>query len=685
MKLKIALFVIFFVGISFIITLNLFFTRSYEMEMVAEISHQQMIIAKTVATTVEDTIEHLQEECEAFSALLANRGLAAKDIGPFTLDAMAELKEELALELVIYLPTGARLHATSNLTFSPQDDAQILGIASSLPDGASQLLDQSEALKRLVIISPVRRDGVFVGAVAASVDFHALKHKFLDPIKDYKGGYAWILKPDGAVLALPDRHLKIEGANVFHPKELCSSCHQSFSDAQRIATAFAQGTVTHHSLRAEERLVAFVRMEKPDWIVCISLPYKEVGTRIKNTMRLQSVLLISVLALAAMGATVLVILNRERVNAMLKAEYADKLKTYANELEGQVQARTQELQSEKEKLDALVNTIEAGICIFDTAHRCIWKNKLMSKWLSIERSRDLTLDYVTSPAETNSARLDAVAADHLIQQVAYMDFGQKRGYFQLAISPLHSPSGEFQFLVLIKDITDIVKAEEQIKQSEKLAAMSRLSAGVAHEIGNPLTSISSYVQMLQENTYDEFTNDAIATIARHIQRIGTIIRDMSNFPSMKQSDAASHRACDLVRSTVELVKYDRRTKHAQIHTDVPEDLPLLKADGSQLVQLFMNLILNAADAMPEGGSIDIAGRAEGGSVVLSFKDTGHGIPTHIMDRIFEPFFTTKETGTGLGLAVSYSIVQAMGGELKVTSIPGDGAEFTVRIPIDDGP
>jgi signal transduction histidine kinase len=217
-------------------------------------------------------------------------------------------------------------------------------------------------------------------------------------------------------------------------------------------------------------------------------------------------------------------------------------------------------------------------------------------------------------------------------------------------------------------------------QSEKLAALSRLSAGVSHEIGNPLTSISSYVQILMDMEFDDFTTESLETISKHVRRIEAILEKMSAFSSSKDDGMAPHDIAEVVRSTVEIVRYDRRTKNIDIQVDMPEEIPDVVVNASQMVQVISNLILNAADAMPDGGKLVIRATSDEGFVNISFKDNGVGIETENLKKVFDPFFTTKQAGTGLGLAVCHSIINLFGGDINVESVKGEGSTFTIKLP-----
>jgi signal transduction histidine kinase len=179
---------------------------------------------------------------------------------------------------------------------------------------------------------------------------------------------------------------------------------------------------------------------------------------------------------------------------------------------------------------------------------------------------------------------------------------------------------------------------------------------------------------------DEFTTDALDTVSRHIKRIDSILKNMSDFSRMRSGEADYFDPAELVRSTVELVKYDDRTKKMKLDVLVPGELPKVHVDRNQLIQVFVNLVLNAADALSEGGVLHVRGARVNGQVEVSFEDTGPGIEKENVDRIFDPFFTTKESGTGLGLTVSYGIIRSFGGNILVESEPGGGTIFRVRLP-----
>jgi signal transduction histidine kinase len=223
--------------------------------------------------------------------------------------------------------------------------------------------------------------------------------------------------------------------------------------------------------------------------------------------------------------------------------------------------------------------------------------------------------------------------------------------------------------------------EEQMTNSEKLASIGRLAAGIAHEIGNPLTSVFSFVQILKEIEQDEFKKESLQTIHFHINRISEILKQLSGFTKMPMGEARECQLNDTIETSVTLIQYDKRAKDITIKKELSPSLPMITIDCNQLSQVFVNLILNAIDAMHDGGTLTVRSFLRGDDIVMQFQDTGIGIPPGNLIKIFDPFYTTKEKGTGLGLAVSYNIVKKLNGTLTVESEVGKGTVFTITLPV----
>jgi two-component system NtrC family sensor kinase len=224
----------------------------------------------------------------------------------------------------------------------------------------------------------------------------------------------------------------------------------------------------------------------------------------------------------------------------------------------------------------------------------------------------------------------------------------------------------------------------QLAHTEKMVAVGTLAAGVAHEVNNPLAGILTCLETIRANPDDaEMRERYLALVEDGIKRIEHTVLNLLDFsrPGAIRPEPTSLN--DNIRHVTELVQYQLRKNNVEVEFDLAQVAPIVVVDHFQMEQLFLNLILNAIEAMPKGGRLTLRTRVEGGNAVAEVADTGTGIPAEIRDRIFDPFFSTREVGkgTGLGLSVSYNIVAAHGGTIEVESEVGKGATFRVVLPL----
>jgi signal transduction histidine kinase len=243
------------------------------------------------------------------------------------------------------------------------------------------------------------------------------------------------------------------------------------------------------------------------------------------------------------------------------------------------------------------------------------------------------------------------------------------------------------------DIERLRAMSEQLVRTEKLAAAGTLAAGVAHEVNNPLASISSLIQILQSRPLDREheaeTREMLRLAQTQIERITQVLRDMTDFARQRRPARAPLDVAEVLEASVRLASFDKDFKRLRLMTDFDSRAPRVSADPDQLQQVFLNLLLNARDAMPDGGELRLATSFDdhARAVVAEVSDTGHGVAPEHAGRLFDPFFTTKPAGagTGLGLAVCYGIVTAHGGEIEVGPAAGGGTRVRVTLPAEETP
>jgi two-component system NtrC family sensor kinase len=232
----------------------------------------------------------------------------------------------------------------------------------------------------------------------------------------------------------------------------------------------------------------------------------------------------------------------------------------------------------------------------------------------------------------------------------------------------------------------------QLIQSDKLAALGKMATGIAHEINNPLAVIGEKAgwmkDLLDEEEFQKSVNlkeyaAAVAKIEEHVDRARKITHNMLGFARRMEPHLDDVDVNHVLEQTIELLANHARINNIRIEKQYGPDLPVIASDQSQLQQVFMNLINNAIDAIGQDGLIKVESLAENPNLLIRISDNGPGIGKDQLRRIFDPFFTTKAAGkgTGLGLSISYSIIERMGGTILVDSEPGQGATFTIRLPI----
>jgi signal transduction histidine kinase len=225
-------------------------------------------------------------------------------------------------------------------------------------------------------------------------------------------------------------------------------------------------------------------------------------------------------------------------------------------------------------------------------------------------------------------------------------------------------------------------SQARVIHQEKMAAFGLLSAGIAHEVGNPLAAVSSLIQMLQRRRPDYYTAEKLDLAGRQLQRIQRTIREVVDFSRPGPTEAGPVRLADAADEALGIAKYYHRTKDRVLTTAIPADLPPVRAVRDRLTQVVLNLVLNAIDATSKGGRIALeAGRDEdGGGVEFRVEDDGRGVDPSDRPKLFEPYFTTKPRGTGLGLFVSRQIAEELGGSLSFRPGHDRGSVFVLRLP-----
>jgi two-component system sensor histidine kinase HydH len=260
---------------------------------------------------------------------------------------------------------------------------------------------------------------------------------------------------------------------------------------------------------------------------------------------------------------------------------------------------------------------------------------------------------------------------------------------ELSATPIMDDEDECRGAVIIlRDLREIKRLEEQIRRSEKLAAVGKLAAGVAHEIRNPLSSIRGFAQFLRHALAERPKDQEYAEImVKEVDRMNMVVTDLLTFARPTDAELTPTDMKELLEHTLKLVEADAQGRGVEIHRNISEGLGDISVDANQVTQALLNLMLNGVQAMQEGGNLEVGAAFDGFGSQLHIwvEDDGPGIAADHMDKIFDPFFTTREKGTGLGLAIVHTIVENHRGEIKVESPAPEknkGTRFTISIPAE---
>ncbi len=262
-------------------------------------------------------------------------------------------------------------------------------------------------------------------------------------------------------------------------------------------------------------------------------------------------------------------------------------------------------------------------------------------------------------------------------------------YTQLLISPIIEKDGKVSgYFAIHRDLTEKRTLERQLIHTQKMESIGTLAAGIAHEVGNPLASISALVQVAQRSSKDPFVNEKLSLVKSQITRISKIIRDLVDFSRPSNYELELTDVNKVITEAVEITRVGTKARDITFETKLSDSIPMLPLIADQIQQVFLNILLNAVDAISEkkekkNEKISVTTEANSDWLTITFVDTGPGIKEENLNKIFEPFFTTKKEGkgTGLGLWVSYGIVKSFQGDIKVKSKINEGTTFIIKLPI----
>ena len=353
----------------------------------------------------------------------------------------------------------------------------------------------------------------------------------------------------------------------------------------------------------------------------------------------------------------------------------------------------EELRRQQEFIEAVLETAGALVVVLDRQGRILRFNRACEQttgYSSEEVTGKALWDFLIVPEEVESVQAvlgrltrGELRSEHENDWVAK---GGQRRRIAWANTVITDSRGRAGYIVATGiDVTELKKVQEQLRKTERIAELGTMASGMAHEIGTPMNVILGRAEYLMDRVKEEPIKKGLKTIVAQVERITKVMNQLLAFARRKSPERGPLQLKDIIEGGMELFRERLERSRVEVELALDDVCPKVHADGDLISQVFINLVMNAIHAMPEGGTLRVGLAQESDMVTLTVADTGHGIPREVLPKIFEPFFTTKEfgKGTGLGLTVVKGIIEEHQGTITVQGEEGKGTTFTVRLPIAD--
>lgn len=464
----------------------------------------------------------------------------------------------------------------------------------------------------------------------------------------------------------------------------------------------SRGVVAHTDYRGQKVLCAYKKYPLANFYLVSEidldealLPVREVNRIILFLFIPFFLLLVLLSALYSRRTTVLLKkLTRNLHNALEEARSKKKEVDQINvELENKVKESellTQELRLSEEYIYNLIDSLSLGVIGLDPAGKITHYNKEIKDLFSlqtIEKGQDIfqVLPWL-SDREVEITFENTILQGKLHQlEQKKIDRGKGDEYFNLSFFPIEDGTGKMMGVtVTIENVTERERLRKQLAEYEKLSALSQLALGAAHEINNPLLGISSYLEILRDESKDSKSKEEIEVVLENVYRISETIRGLLNFARPTPPQFTKININQLIEDSLSFLSHQPIFRKARIHKVLPPSLPQITADLNQIRQVLTNMLINAAQSMSGGGDLTVETSKVKfkEEIQIDIRDTGVGIPPENLKKIFDPFFTTKKSqGTGLGLSISLSYIKNHSGDIFCRSEVGKGTIFSIILPV----
>ncbi len=662
-------FVIFILLGSFVLG----FRSSQELKKVVtqQFNHQQLILARQAAQEIEGSFNALIEELITLKRLYSTAGIFSTRL----LQAIFQRIQKFGAKGIFIVDNKGKIIYQEGIPF-PHVSFPIKSCFSHE--------EISVLFKRpwIYISTSLGKN-----SIVFLIDSLLLVKKHVEKIRSGETGYAWIIDDTGYFVYHPIKAFigqnafkaRRERAPYFYFKKINEIQRQEMLQGKEGTGEYI--SLWHRNLKGHiKKVVAYTPIHLPYtqhiWSVAVCAPEGEVS-RVVHYLYLKQFIIQGSLIFALIWLGIILFSLESRFRKRLEEEVAKK---------------TEVLKKQEERYRLLIESADDLILTLDQFGQILSFNQATLTFFERrpEEIRGQRFDVLMQwPKETLSAYLKrlsnekgSIIKEHLIK------IENKKCWLNTKLMPLRLEGKVREILCITREVTQEKLLQEQLSNTEKLASLGTLAAGVAHEINNPLGIIIGFGELLLENTPKESqAYQDIKTILKHAFNCKKIVENLLNFARPTQETRETTMVNEAITEIITVMSHFLKIHNIKLKTTLAEHLPPVRGNKKELQQVFLNLIINAIDAMPEGGELFISTVLdEDQSIKVIFQDTGCGIKKKHLGKIFDPFFTTKPQGkgTGLGLSVSYSIVTKYNGQIWCESEEEKGTTFIIKLPSTGG-
>ncbi|MBN2297467.1 MAG: PAS domain S-box protein [Deltaproteobacteria bacterium] len=684
--------------LGFVVLFALYSYRSVEREMAKQFNREQGLLAQQTAMGIEQYMNDITNILSLTTYIAPISNGDPKAIRTGLENAYRSLKNKVAFVFWEDASGIMTFHHPQHILpgvdgkdfsfrtyFRVAKELGVPFVSDIIMIGGEEYQDIPDRFETFIISFPLKGDdGKFHGVIGCAIDLANITAHYVAPIRPSESGYAWLVDETGMILYHPNP--KWLGLNLYdmvldmEKKGYNISGIQDIRHGMELKNDGMYELIFPHypSNLPTKKLLAFssVHFLNRRWITVATSPYSEVIYLMSDTFRNTLILGSASIGFVIIATLVLLRINKARATASERNKWAERV-----------------LIAHK-RLETIFNGVPHYLVMIDSAFTISDINQRLCDLYGKKRSdiidKHCSIDF---PEEERICHLDIVekcfrSGSIISVRDKRVEIQGKPFFFDISAIPLFGSMGEVDYVVQYAvDITDKKALTEKLIQAEKLAAVGQMSAHVAHEIRNPLTSVLLHSELLEDELGEggdkEEASELLHIIQKEIDRLSQITDEYLSYarlPHPKKQPVDPEKETAAVLSML-LPELSRRNIESSI--TCPDRLPNIMIDRGQFKQLLINLIKNAEDAMPSGGTLELSLMGIKDNFLLLVKDTGYGIPQEIARRIFDPYFTTKDNGTGLGLALVQYIANAHDGWVDVESQKGTGSTFIFSIPFHE--